>query len=123
MGHFGTKTLKFWCTFDRKTYFKLINILILYYFIVHDGQNRTKLLKENKFLMATTIPYGDNSEMECLRVVVQGLENKAKSLFTNFKSKFNTIQREDIYRDGQVKLLHAELEAKIAASNNYLCAR
>lgn len=36
--------------------------------------------------MATTVQYGDNSEMEYLRATVQELENKINSLSENFET-------------------------------------
>ena len=69
--------------------------------------------------MTTTVQYGDNVETERLRIVVQELKNEIKSLSQNFKVKFDIIKRENTYKDEQIKLLQAEVDAKIAALNNH----
>ena len=86
---------------------------------MNEDQNRVRLLKEDKSLMATTVQYSDNAEVERLRAVVQELKSEVKSLSQNFKAKFDTITRESAYKDEQIKLLQAEVDAKIAALNNH----
>lgn len=65
--------------------------------------------------MVTTVQHGDNPEMERLGVVVQELENKINSL----SKSFDALKRENTYKDEQIKLLQAGVDAKIAALNNH----
>lgn len=69
--------------------------------------------------MSTAVQHGDNPETECLRAAVQELKNEVKSLYENFTVKFDALKRENTYKDEQIKLLQAGVDAKIAALNNH----
>ena len=66
---------------------------------MNEDQNQAGLLKEDKSLMATTVQHGDNTEVECWRIIVQELKNEVKSLSENFKVKFDALKRENTYKD------------------------
>ena len=121
MSHFGTKNIKTLTLVTKKTYCKLINILILCYYIANKNHIQTKLPKEDKFIIVIIVPHSNN-EAEYLKISERGLENKIKLLTEDFKDKLTILEKQNGYKDEQIKLLCAKLEKIVALYNHFIRA-